>query len=245
MREQELWRPSKFEIHEGALRASRNRRDVAVHSRLIIDLIASFYDAAIPKHASGRLLDLGCGKVPLFGRYGRYASTVTCVDWGNSLHRNPHLDAEVDLTKPLPFPDGAFDTVLLSDVLEHIPNPQDACQEIGRILARDGKLLMNVPFYYWLHEQPYDFYRYTEFALRRLMEQAKLRVLELEALGGAPEVLADVLCKSLCHLPKVGEPMSAAGQALAGWLTRSRLGKRLTGATRQDFPLMYGLVAQR
>jgi SAM-dependent methyltransferase len=108
------------------------------------------------------LLDLGCGKVPFYARYREYVSETVCVDWSNSLHGNGHVDAECDLTQELPFADASFDTILLSDVLEHIPAPERLWREMARLLKPGGELLSSVPFFYWLHEEPYDYYRYTK-----------------------------------------------------------------------------------
>ena len=76
----------------------------------------------------------------------------------------------------LPFGDSEFDTIILSDVLEHIPVPEHLWKEMARILSRNGKIIMNVPFYYCLHEAPHDCSRYTEFALRRFVEMSGLRL---------------------------------------------------------------------
>jgi SAM-dependent methyltransferase len=67
-----------------------------------------------------------------------------CVDWSNSLHGNDFLDAECDLTKDLPFADASFDSILLSDVLEHIPTPERLWREMARLLKPEGKLLLFV-----------------------------------------------------------------------------------------------------
>lgn len=44
------------------------------------------------------------------------------------------------------FPPGAFDFILSSDVLEHVPDPQSALCEINRILKPEGKFIFTVPF---------------------------------------------------------------------------------------------------
>ncbi len=139
-------------LARGRLRSSRDTNEVSLSSRLVTDLTARWYQAHLAQHARGRLLDLGCGKIPLFEAYRNYVSENVCVDWGNSLHRNNHLDIECDLTQPLPFAAGEFDTIILSDVLEHIPEPQQLWREMARVLSAQGRILLNVPFFYWLHE---------------------------------------------------------------------------------------------
>jgi SAM-dependent methyltransferase len=207
------------------------------------DLIALAYERHLPLNARGALLDLGCEKVPLYASYQRLISESVCVDWANTLHKNQYLDHECDLTQPLPFPDGRFDTVILSDVLEHIPTPEDLCCEIARILNTGGKLLMNVPFYYWLHEEPHDYYRYTQYALRRFMGHAGLTVVTLDTIGGSPEVLADVLAKHLACVPLVGKPLAVLVQWATLSLVRSSLGQKVSRWTSRKFPFGYFLVA--
>jgi len=243
MKNPDLWKPSKYVVRRGRLRASRDPREVGVASRLIVDLSAEWYDANLKVHARGRLLDLGCGKVPLYESYRHYIAESVCVDWENTFHKNPHLDFEADLTRAVPFPDGAFDTVILSDVLEHIPEPEGLCREIARVLSPGGKLVMSVPFYYWLHEEPYDYYRYTEFALRRFMDRSGMQLLQLQALGGALEVMADVFAKNATRMPVLGIPVAILAQGAVATFCRTALGHRISKATGSSFPLAYFLVA--
>ena len=237
------WQPTKFVLRGGRLRATRDTREVGSGSRLIGDLVAQAYDYAIKEHAQGRLLDMGCGKVPLYGAYRDRVSEIQCVDWVNSLHGAKHLDKSCDLTGPIPYDDGQFDTIILSDVLEHLPEPMNCWREMHRLLAPGGKVLLNVPFYYSIHEEPYDFYRYTEFALRRFAETAGFTVAELTAVGGAVDVLADVIAKLL-----VGARLSSLGagvQSLAGAFGKSGIGKRVRARTAKRFPLGYFMIARK
>jgi SAM-dependent methyltransferase len=245
MKQAETWKPSKYSFAGGRLTASRDPNEVLVSSRLLVDLIGEWYQSALPQHARGRLLDLGCGKVPFFAAYRDYVSEVVCVDWAGSFHKSPHLDVECDLTQDLPFGDREFDTILLSDVLEHVPRPEHLWTEMARLLAVNGKILVNSPFLYWLHETPHDYYRYTEFALRRFVSEVELTLIELTALGGAPEVLADILAKNAMGLPGVGRAVAAGSQRLAWWFTHTAPGRRVSRSTSKGFPFAYALVAQR
>jgi SAM-dependent methyltransferase len=241
MRNAQAWRPTKYVLRGGRLRATRDRRELGVASRLMGDAIARAYGQHLPVHARGRLVDLGCGKVPFHLAYRDRVDEVVCVDWPGSMHGRAHLDLQCDLSRALPLGDGRFDTALLSDVLEHVADPQALCLEVARVLAPGGRLLMNTPFFYWVHEEPHDYFRYTEFALRRLVERAGLRVLVLEPIGGRREVLADLVAKGLSPLPWIGEALAAAVQALAAGLPR-----RARPAGRvEHFPLGYFLVAEK
>ena len=243
MQNQASWMPSKFVYRRGRLVASRDTREVGLASRLSVDVIASHYERHLPAHAKGRLLDLGCGKVPLYSTYKSLVADCICVDWANTAHKNQYLDRECDLTQSLPFADAEFDTILLSDVLEHIPTPEKLCMEMARSLSEGGKLILNVPFFYWLHEEPHDYYRYTEFALRRFVELAGLDLVLLESTGGTPEVLADILAKGLVHVPIVGRMLATALQSMTLWFVGTRLGGKVSEATSRKFPFGYFLVA--
>jgi SAM-dependent methyltransferase len=245
LKNKEIWRPSKFVYGKHGLRASRDPSQVSISSRLNTDITARHYCERLPKFARGKLLDLGCGMVPLFAAYRDLVTEVTCVDWGASLHKNEYLDFECDLNKPLPFADGEFDTLILSDVLEHIAEPMALWREIARILNSDGTLIMNVPFIYWLHEQPHDYYRYTEFALRRFVESVNMTLIDLKATGGVPEVLADILSKSLVRVPLAGGVAASFIQWATQLFVKTSAGQRLSSKTAAQFPLGYFLVARK
>ena len=229
----------------GRLKGSRDIRDVGIASRLSADVIASAYDRSLPEFARGELLDLGCGNVPLYSTYRDLVSSVICVDWANTQHRNEFVDYECDLTSPLPFADSRFDTVILSDVLEHIPTPSLLLEEIERVLAPSGKLIMNVPFFYWLHEEPHDYYRFTSHALRRLAADAHLTILSLEPTGGTPEIVADLLAKHLAFLPFVGKSLAAVVQWATLRFVSTKTGARISHATAKRFPFGYFLVCAK
>lgn len=175
--------------------------------------------------------------------YRDFVSDVICVDWRQSRHKIGHIDLECDLNQPLPFEPASFDTIILSDVLEHLYEPDALWREMSRVLRPKGRVLCSVPFFYWLHESPHDYYRYTEFALRRFAKNASLEVLDLVPIGGSVEVMTDLLAKHLVRLPGVGEPLALAIQALVLHWSRSRPGWRAIAKTARYIPLGYVMVA--
>lgn len=243
MRNKEVWQPTKFEVVNNKLRASRNENNVSVSSRLMVDTVAGFYNKVIPAYVKGFLLDLGCGYVPLYKAYEPFTNDIFCVDWGNSLHRNSYLDIETDLNKPLPLENDTYETVILSDVLEHIRLPESLLKEINRIMKPKGYLLLNVPFYYWLHEEPFDYFRYTKYALRNMLEANGFEIVSLEELGGIPEVIADILAKFWVGFPVIGKFLAKFIQWKTKIFLKISIGKRISKKTANQFPLAYGVVA--
>jgi SAM-dependent methyltransferase len=245
MRNPDRWSPSKYVQRGDRLVASHDRTEVGIGSRLAADAVAARYAEHLPRFARGRLIDLGCGKVPLYGAYRGLVSEVTCVDWANSPHASLHLDCEVDLGAPLPFADAAFDTVILSDVLEHVSQPELLWREMARLLAPGGHALVNVPFLYGIHEAPHDYFRYTEFALRQFAAQAGMRVELLVVVGGSLHVFADLLAKHLARVPLLGTPLALGIQGAVSLLDRSAWGRRFAEKSGARFPLGYFMVAER
>ncbi|MEJ5991559.1 methyltransferase domain-containing protein [Ramlibacter sp. PS3R-8] len=245
MQNQDQWQASKYVWRDGHLAPSLDERELGRGSRLIAGRVAAHYERALATYAGGRLLDLGCGKVPLYSAYRDRVSEAVCVDWAQTLHRNPHLDLECDLSQPLPLSTASFDTVLLSDVLEHIPEPAVLWNEMARVLRPGGHLLMNVPFLYWLHEEPHDYYRYTEHALRRGAAGAGLEVLALDRIGGAPEVLLDITGKLIARWRPGMRRLAWAVHGLGCRWLETASGRRASKNTAGPFPLGYFLVARR
>jgi len=209
------------------------------------DAIAALYEKHLPNYARGRLVDLGCGPVPLFATYRDYVSETICVDWASATEKRDHLDYEWDLSKTLPFADSEFDTVILSDVLEHIPTPETLWSEMRRILRPDGIAFVNTPFFYWVHSEPHDYYRYTSFALTRFAEQSGFNVLLLEAIGGSPEIFADLFAKHVVLLPLIGGAAAIAVQAVSRYMANTKFGKTLSQKSAVKFPFGYFMIAQK
>ena len=250
MRVPSEWHESKFLAHPrtGVLRGSRNASELSAGSRLIGDRVAAFYSSAIREYAHGHLLDLGCGRAPLLGYYSSFVEGATLVDWENSFHKNPILDLVADLNRPLQLDDETFNTVLLSDVLEHIPEPQNLLREISRVLnSNGGVLLLNVPFFYPIHEEPFDFHRYTRFSLERMCAAVGLTVLEISPIGGLPEILVDIASKSALNafqrLPFLGKALAALLQSTGSWILNLPIGIKASARTAEQYPLGYALVA--
>ena len=136
---------------------------------------------AISTYARGKLIDIGCGYMPY---KDVILDKVTRYDTMDIEKRDPAVTLVGDVQDMHAIKDGTYDTALCFAVLEHIPRPNRAVAEINRILKKKGILILSVPFLSRLHEQPHDYYRYTRYALRFLLEEGGFEVHDIRPTGG-------------------------------------------------------------
>jgi len=136
---------------------------------------------ALKNYAKGRLLDLGCGNKPYETLYQPLTNyQVGCDVMQSDKNR---VDVLCPVTE-LKFNDSEFDTVLCTQVLEHVFEHDKMMKEVHRVLRPGGHIILTVPFAWELHEEPYDFFRYTKHALKELFEQSGFQIDYIKPNGG-------------------------------------------------------------
>lgn len=65
----------------------------------------------------------------------------------------------------------SVDLIFCIEVLEHVKNPFKAVSEINRVLNKEGILIGSTPFLHPIHDEPYDFYRYTKYGLLNMFKK--------------------------------------------------------------------------
>lgn len=236
------WSPNKFEQWRGRWRSSR--KEVGIGSRLNADCIAAAYEELLTDYARGDLIDLGCGNAPLTGMYKNRVASYIWADWPSSPHRLYELDLEVDLNERLPFPSNSFDTILLSDVLEHMALPDSLFVELTRILKIGGHIILGVPFLYCLHEEPHDYHRYTRHKLRDFADRNGLVTIELREYAGGLDTIQDALSK-ICSLSPVTKLLAYLIHYTFNLVKSVPAMKRLNGKIVATFPLGYVAVYRK
>ena len=169
------------------------RRHILNFEVEIEDAVARFAASLAP---AARVLDAGAGEGQYKNRFAgqRYCGVdlgVGDVAWDYS-----GLDAVADLTA-LPFPDGIFDAALHIVTIEHLRDPGLAICEMARSLKNGGALLLAAPHEWEVHQAPHDYFRFTQFGLRHLLEKAGLEVQEMRPAGGYFRLLARRLLNGL------------------------------------------------
>lgn len=146
---------------------------------------AAFYlyesiTSAVTRFAKGRLIDLGCGEMPYKFFIEARAQEYHTLDLEARTEGVTYLGSILDMKMVA---DASYDSALCLDVIEHVLKPSQALKEIGRILKKDGVLILSVPHLSRLHEEPHDYYRYTKYALSALLQENGFKVLEIAPAG--------------------------------------------------------------
>jgi SAM-dependent methyltransferase len=200
LRNESEWRPSKIDWKpDGSWRI--RTKGVGPGSLLTATIQQEALIPLIERYLRGHIADIGSGNVPFYPGYRDQAESVICVDWGESGHDvGKHSDYLCDLNKGLPLPDASIDSALMSSVLEHIAEPRHLLQELHRCLAPGGYVVIEVPFLYWLHEEPHDYHRFTRYALAAMAEAVGFEVETIAAYGNSFIVMNDIWAKTLTEL---------------------------------------------
>lgn len=153
------------------------------------------------EHCRGKVLDAGAGRCAYRDLLLESADEYVGMDIDQS-----RAVAVVGDAQHLPFADESFDTVFCSQVLEHIPNPCLSLGEFLRVLRPEGKLILSVPHISWLHNEPHDYYRYTNHGLEFLLRQSGFVIKNISPAGGLISLLGHIP-STLCINMTYGVPL--------------------------------------
>ena len=152
------------------------------HNWIVYDINDKFLQK-YSNSIKGHLVDLGCGEAPYKKYFLQFADKYTGVDWSNTLH-NSKIDINSNLNVEIDLKDEVADSIVSISVLEHLLEPQVFLNESFRILKKNGRMLLQVPWQWRLHEIPHDYFRYTPYALKNMFAKAGFNDVKIEATSG-------------------------------------------------------------
>lgn len=127
----------------------------------------------------GIILDVGCGGM------NRYENYFSKKDKYLTLDIDPNNKPDIIASaENIPMGNNTVDSVVCTQVLEHLKNPTQAIAEFYRILKNGGYALITVPQWGELHEEPNDYYRFTNFGIKHILESAGFTLVEIDQRGG-------------------------------------------------------------
>ncbi len=133
-----------------------------------------------------KLLDVGCGTQ----RYKKYCEHLEYYSQdfgeynpggdGEALQINDWEYGKIDYIGncwDISEKNETYDVILCTEVIEHIPFPNETIQECSRLLKKDGRFILTAPFASMPHMTPY--YYYSGFYKNWFYEHGKLNNLEV------------------------------------------------------------------
>jgi SAM-dependent methyltransferase len=188
--------------------------------RLSAKLTRVTLDRFIQAHASaGRTLDIGA-------QNGPYAA---CFPNRVALDIKPGAGVQVlGDAQALGLAANVFDVVLCTEVLEHLPEPQQAIDEMHRVLKPGGTLLLTTRFLFPIHDAPHDYFRFTKYGLRHLLR--RFDVLELQEEADSVGTLAVLMQR----LGMQAETLRAT-PLRAGWLIAAQVMRPFSFLITREF----------
>ena len=96
---------------------------------------------------------------------------------GSDMRRGPGVQQILDLHS-LGIKSNSINTVLMLDTLEHVEFPHLAMQEVHRVLAPNGIVIISSVMNFPIHFHPYDYWRFTPVAFQSLLGPFKNKIVD-------------------------------------------------------------------
>lgn len=135
------------------------------------------------KYLKGIVVDAGCG-------YNPYRKYVEGTYIGIDITGNPQIISDLE---NVPLKKSFADSVICTQVLEHVKEPDKVIKEIHRVMKKNGHLLITVPFLSSEHDIPHDYFRYTKNGIAYMLEKNNFEIIEVKKNGTFSTVLVTYL----------------------------------------------------
>jgi SAM-dependent methyltransferase len=160
----------------------------------------------------GRVLEIGNGRI---GRRGAFLPPQEGVTKWTYLDLRKEVQPDIVANvEAIPVPDAAHDTVVMLEVLEYVEDVQGALNEVSRVLASNGKLIISVPFFHRMDAET-DRWRYTASGLKELLHHSSF---EVETFTSQGSIFAVVLSPIKFLLGKIQPAPLRWGCVLLAWI---------------------------
>lgn len=181
------------------------------------------------------VIDIGAGKQSYLSDFSikKKLNNIKIV----TIDRIYNSDIISDLEKDLPLNSDYYKTVLLLNVLDLVYNYDILVAEIYRILKTKGKLFIWVPFLINIHNDPVDYFRFTDNGLKNILRDANFKQFEIQPIGGIFLVLGTYLSQLFYFIPPL------AGIISIFFILNQKILNLFVKKNACKWPLAYKLVA--
>ena len=149
----------------------------------------------VASKAEGEVFDYGCGCAPYRGLFSHCKSYI-----GADIASSQAVDRILNDDGMTQEPSESYDTVLSTQVLEHLKEPRLYLGECHRLLRRNGELILTTHGQFEEHGCPYDFQRWTCRGLEELVETSGFEVIESGKLTTEMRAFVQLLNQMVLHL---------------------------------------------
>jgi len=154
------------------------------------------------KYCRGNCLDAGCGDMPYKDYILELVHNYDTIDYEAHIDGIKYIGDIQDMHM---IEDSTYDSIVCFEVLEHVQNPFKAVSEVKRVIKKDGIFILSVPHLSRLHDMPHDYFRYTEYGLKTLLDQNGFEVIEIKPRGGILSFLghqfSNIFLSMFWHIP--------------------------------------------
>ena len=136
----------------------------------------------------GRVLDLGAGMAKYEEIIKKNAIDYIACD----VKKNDNIDTVCDVTN-LVFSPESFDTIISTQVFEHVDNPFTVTREIKKVLKTGGNAIITAPFMFPFHADPKDNFRFSREGLEEIFKSAGFEIIDSGIYGGFFMVISEMI----------------------------------------------------
>ena len=148
----------------------------------------------------GTTLDAGSGG---FNRYGGLFKKMTkYVSLDIKSECKPDIVGPVD---NIPLGDNSVDSIICTQVIGDVVNPDKVIKEFYRVVRPGGTVLLSESFMNEIHGEPFDYWRFTNYGMKHLFETNGFTILKFEQIGGFFSVQAQNTIRYLIEKFKLNQ----------------------------------------
>ncbi len=164
--------------------------DITNHYYLVYKPLIRDLEYAVRTYSKGKVLDIGCGNKPYEKLFENKCDEYIGCDIVQSSENKVDVICEAI---NIPLEDNSLDIVFSTQVIEHVGDHNKLLNEMYRMLKPNGYVILSGPMYWHLHEEPYDFFRFTKHGFKYIFEKQGFQMVESLANGGKWATLGQMI----------------------------------------------------